>query len=159
MHCWMDLWTEGYQHNTNMVLSLLIELFPAARCCHDIMLSFFDTADIKTNNCARAMKSNSLKWGGIAPQGRLHRKCSCFSGFFQFVNWFGLTRFTHFHAFSINKNKTTRLQEEQILTMTCFQTWSLVSFHFSSLVVYLMLLYVTQETPPNQQTSKQALFL
>ena len=59
MHWWMDLWTEGDQHNTNMVLESyhfylldrIVSLLHAAA-----MISFYDIADIKTNKCARAIK-------------------------------------------------------------------------------------------------------
>lgn len=127
-----------------MVLSLLFFTQNCSLLHAAGMISSFDTAE------------NSLKWGGIAPQGKLHRKISRFSGFVWFVNWFDLNTFTHFHAFSINKNKTTGLQEEQILTMTWLSNNYNHWFLFISLpllFIWCCFLFFTQETPPNQQTS------
>lgn len=124
------------------------------------MISSFDTADIKTNSCARAMKLKFIEVRrGTAPQGKLHREFSWFSGFVWFVIWFDLTTFTHFHAFSINKNKErTAGGADPYYDMVSnnYNHW----FLFISLPCCLFdvaFCFFTQETPPNQQTSPVSL--
>ncbi len=130
----MDLWTEGDQHNTNMVLESyhfylldrIVSLLHAAA-----MISFYDIADIKTNKCARAIKLKLIEVRSLHKANRAGNVPN-FQDVDSWMNliWSDWRMFMHFFH---KQNKTTGLQEDQINNQYYDMVWYDHWFLFISL--------------------------